>query len=75
MQSKDKRTFREEARLAKSRIKSGFWNTCKENMDKQLALAREQGVNETKAGMYFKTQETNKIAGRKEDEFVSIFFQ
>ena len=69
MQSKDKRTFREEARLAKSRIKSGFWNTCKENMDKQLALAREQGVNESKAGMYFKTQVSNKIAGKKEDEF------
>ena len=69
MQEKDKRTLREEARLAKLRIKSGFWHDCKEDMDKQLALAREQGVNESKAGMFFKTQVSDKIAGKKEDAF------
>lgn len=65
----NERTFREEARLAKSRIKSGFWLKCKEDMDKRLELARLQGVNESKAGLYFKTQVSEEIAGKKEDEF------
>lgn len=64
-----KRTFREEARLAKSRIKSGFWTRCKEDMDEQLELARRQGLNESKAGRFFKTQVSAKIAGDTEDDF------
>ncbi|MBR6703532.1 MAG: hypothetical protein IKL76_03115 [Clostridia bacterium] len=64
-----KRTFREEARLAKSRIKSGFWTRCKEDMDEQLELARRQGLNESKAGRFFKTQVSAKIAGDTEDNF------
>ncbi len=62
-------TLRAEARRAKMRIKSGFWSECKEDMDEQLAKAREYGLNESKAGRYFKTQVTAKIAGEKEDEF------
>ena len=64
-----KRTFREEARLSKSRIKSGFWTRCKEDMDEQLELARQQGLNESKAGRFFKTQVSAKIAGDTEDNF------
>ena len=64
-----KRTFREEARLAKSRMKSGFWTRCKEDMDEQLELARRQGLNESKAGRFFKTQVSAKIAGDTEDNF------
>ena len=63
------RTLREEARLAKSRIKSGFWSECRENMSEQMEKAREQGLNESKAGRYFKTQVEAKIEGKKEDEF------
>lgn len=64
-----KRTFREEARRAKSRMKSGFWTACKEDMDEQLELARQQGLNESKAGRFFKTQVSAKIAGDTEDNF------
>ena len=63
------RTFREEARRAKNRIKSGFWLECKEDMSDQLEKAREQGLNESKAGRYFTAQVTAKIEGKKEDEF------
>ena len=63
------RTLREEARLAKSRIKSGFWSECRENMSEQIEKAREQGLNESKAGRYFKTQVEAKIEGKKEDDF------
>lgn len=63
------RTLRDEARRAKSRIKSGFWSECKEDMGQKLERAREKGLNESKAGRYFKTQVEAKIEGRKEDEF------
>ena len=67
--SKEERTLREEARLAKTRIKSGFWTECKEDMSEHLEKAREQGFNESKAGRYFTAQVSAKIAGEKEDEF------
>ena len=63
------RTLREEARRAKNRIKSGFWTECREDMTRQKEKAREQGLNESKAGRYFKTQVEAKIEGKKEDDF------
>ena len=63
------RTLREEARLAKLRIKNGFWTTCKEDMDETLENARAMGVNENKAGRYFAEKVGEKIAGKQEDEF------
>lgn len=63
------RTLRDEARRAKSRIKSGFWLECQEDMGQHLERARENGLNESKAGRYFKTQVEAKIKGRQEDEF------
>lgn len=63
------RSFREEARRAKSRMKSGFWSECKEDMSKSLEQARKNGVNESKAGRYFAERVSAQIAGEKEDEF------
>ena len=63
------RTLREEARRAKSRIKSGFWLECKEDLGERLEKARRQGLNESKAERYFTEQVCGKIAGNKEDEF------
>ena len=67
--SQEERTLREEARRAKSRIKSGVWAECKESMDERLESARKYGVNESKAGRYFAEQIGAQIAGEKEDEF------
>ena len=66
---KETRTFREEARLAKQRMKTGFWAECKEDMQAQLIKAREQGFNESKVERFFTAQVSAKIAGEKEDEF------
>lgn len=68
-QTMDKQTLREEARRAKSRIKSGFWKECQQDLEKRLLLAKSQGVNESKAGRYFKEQVEAKLAGKKEDDF------
>ncbi len=67
--SKEKNTLREEARRAKLRMKSGFWAECQEDKDKRLERAREQGLNESKAGRYFAAQVSARIEGKKEDEF------
>ena len=65
----EERTLREEARRAKSRIKSGFWAACQEDMILQKEEARRKGVNESKEGQFFKTKVTAQIAGEKEDTF------
>ena len=69
MSKENGRALREEARLAKRRIKSGFWKECKENFSEKKEKAREQGLNESKAGRFFKTQVEAQIEGKKEDEF------
>lgn len=67
--SKDGTSLKDEARRAKSRMKSGFWKECKQDMQESIELAREQGVNESKAGRYFAERIGAKIAGEKEDAF------
>ena len=63
------RTLREEARRAKSRLKGGFWAECEAEKEEKMQKAREQGLNESKAGRFFKTQVEAKIEGKREDEF------
>ena len=63
------RSFREEARLAKMRMKNGFWKDCQQELKEQLDQARELGVNESKAGRFFAEKISRQIAGKKEDEF------
>ncbi len=67
--TEQKRSLRDEARRAKSRMKSGFWSACKEDMDEQMEMARKKGLNESKAERFFKTQVSAKIAGETEDSF------
>ena len=69
MSNEKGRTLREEARQAKRRIKSGFWKECEADFSIKKEKAREQGLNESKAGRFFKTQVEAKIEGKKEDEF------
>ena len=69
MAAQEQGTLKALARRAKARVKNGFWNECKEDMEEKLEKAKEQGLNESKAGRYFATQVSKKIAGEKEDEF------
>ena len=63
------RTLKDEAKRAKARIKGGFWADCKEDMQAHLEKARGQGLNESKVGQFFAKRVSEKIAGKKEDEF------
>ena len=38
-------------------------------MEEKLEKAKEQGLNESKAGRYFKSQVIGEISGEKEDDF------
>ena len=67
--SKEKSSLREEARKAKQRMKSGFWAQTDEERSREMEIAREHGLNESKAGRYFASQVSAKIEGKKEDEF------
>ena len=62
-------SLRDEARRAKMRIKNGFWKECEKDLQSQLEKARENGVNESKAGRFFAEKVSEKIAGKKEDDF------
>lgn len=66
---KNERTLKDEAKRAKSRIKSGFWAECKKDVDKQMEKVRAAGVNESKASRYLTQQISAKISGMPEDEF------
>lgn len=69
MARETERTLKDEARLAKARIKGNFWRECKEDMHAQMQKAKEQGLNESKAGRYFAQRVSEQIAGKKEDDF------
>ncbi|MBR2903724.1 MAG: hypothetical protein IKC37_03665 [Clostridia bacterium] len=62
-------SLKEYSRAAKDRIKKGFWEDCQKGYDRSLSKAKEQGVNESKAGRYFKSKVEGQIAGEKEDDF------
>ena len=63
------RTLREEARLAKNRVKSGFWSKCQQDFSVKKEKAREHGINESKTSRYFKSKVEAEIECRQEDEF------
>ena len=62
-------TLRTLARQAKIRIKNGFWEDCKEDLNERLERAKELGINESKAGRYFKDKVSAGILGETQDEF------
>ena len=65
----ENKSLKAEARRAKIRIKSGFWTERKEELQTQMQRAREQGMNESKAGRFFAERVSKEIAGETDDEF------
>ena len=69
MSDTEKRTLRALARSAKMRMKNGFWTECHADLQEKMARVKEQGLNESKAGRYFKERVAATLNGEKEDEF------
>ena len=51
------------AKLAKQRLKSGFWEDCKEKVSEGVTKAKEEGDNSSKVIRYFKTEVSRVIVG------------
>ncbi len=62
-------TLKSLAKEAKQRMKKGFWKQCEEELHSNLAVAREQGMNENKLERYFHEQVDARIKGEAPDEF------
>jgi hypothetical protein len=63
------KTLRDAAKEAKNRLKNGFWHDCQRDLEDNLALAREQGVNERRAERFFTDRIAASIGGEKTDDF------
>ncbi len=69
MEQTSGQTLRALARKAKDRIKNGFWLECKNNLEEQVELAKENGLNESKASRYFLDRAKEMISEEKADDF------
>ena len=65
---KRSKSFRNAAKEAKHRLKSGFWENCKDELCGELARARSAGVSESRACRYFTGKVTCRIRGTNEDD-------
>ena len=64
MAKSDKNEIKSLAKLAKQRMKNGFWEECKENVSESLAKAKEGGENTSKVILYCKNKVASVIDGK-----------
>lgn len=57
------------ARQAKQRLKSNFWQQCKDDVDKSALQAKEKGLNENKVKNHLYGKVRSSIKGEEKDEF------
>jgi len=62
--SEEIKSLKQYCKEAKKRLKSGFWTKYKEELAKEIQLAKESGVSESKVKEYFNYKVAN---GIKED--------
>lgn len=65
---KGAKSFKNVAKEAKRRLKSGFWENCKDELSAELARARDAGVSESRACRYFTGKVSCTIRGGGEDD-------
>ncbi len=65
----NQKSFRGIAREAKARLKSGFWESAKDNFTDEVERARENGLSESRACRYFAGKVTCSIRGGDDDLF------
>lgn len=69
MSKSEARNFRSMAREAKSRLKNGFWENYRQDLEGELARAKSEGLNESKVERYFAGKVTYTIRGGEDDAF------
>ena len=69
MQKIREKNFKNIAKEAKSRLKSGFWENCKDEFRTDVARAKNAGISESRAGRYFAGKITCTVKGGDDDAF------
>lgn len=65
----NEKSFRQVAKEAKTRMKSGFWEKHQEEVNEQVAKADREGVNSSKVIEYYQNKVASTVKGcKKEDE-------
>ena len=64
----DRKTLKQYAKEAKSRLKNGFWQNYRKNLDEKISLAAEAGVSPSKVKEYYDYVVSENIKSRKDDE-------
>lgn len=65
------KTFKDYCKEAKKRLKSGFWQTYKKDLDEELERAKQQGISTSKVKEYYSQRVATEILndGKTQDEF------
>lgn len=65
------KTFKDYCKEAKKRLKSGFWQNYKKDLEEELERAKQQGISTSKVKEYYAQKISGEIRsdGKKEDEF------
>ena len=67
MPNNRERNFKSIAKEAKNRLKSGFWENCKDELHTEIARAKDAGISESRAGRYFAGKITCSVKGGDDD--------
>ena len=60
--------IKELAKEAKNRIKSGYWQKSKKELDDSLSYAKENGLNESEVARYYKERLKSDLKKNAEEE-------
>ena len=66
------KTLKQYCKEAKMRLKSGFWQNYKSNLDQELVRAKESGISESKVKEYYSCKITEDIKNT-EAEFEKFY--
>ena len=69
----DKTQIKNLAKLAKKRLKNGFWEECKEKVSESVTKAKEDGLNSSNVIRYYKSEVTRAVGAKDETE--EAFYQ
>ncbi len=71
--AKSKTEIKSLAKLAKERLKNGFWEDCKEKVHESVSKAENEGENKSNVIKYYKNTVTRVIG--EHDEESELFYQ
>ncbi len=73
MAKSNKNEIKNMAKLAKQRLKSGFWEDCQEHVSESVTKAKAEGESSSSVIRYYKTRVTRIIGGYNEE--AEAFYQ